>query len=487
MKKKVQKKAGVLMPISALPSAYGIGDFGKHSYEFVDMLAECGIKVWQILPLNPLGFGNSPYQPYSSVAGDELYIDLETLAKQGLIKSKLPHALSREPQILYEDIRREKETYLKEAYSHFQPDAGYQKFIKQDWVYPYGVFLTMKKHNGLRCWLEWPEEQKEWPRGSGFDETVWKEDISYEMFIQYIFYSQWQALKTYANEKGIQIMGDIPFYVGIDSLDVWTKRQDFLLGADGQPTFIAGVPPDYFSATGQRWGNPIYDWEQLEKEGFAFWLNRISYTAKMFDIIRIDHFRAFDTYWKIDAACPTAIEGEWVEAPGYAFFDTLLKKYPKVNIVAEDLGLLREEVYALRDHYNLPGMDVVLFNFDPVEGDTHHCQRMITYTGTHDNETVKEWFEQKPEAEQRKCRTFLKKQGIDTRNISHAFITYAMERPAELAIVPVSDILAMGKEGRINTPGTLGAPDWCFRLTDFAKLRKQLDFLAQTVKETGRA
>lgn len=487
MKKKMTKRAGVLMPVSALPSPYGIGDFGRYSYEFVDLMAESGVSVWQILPLNPLGYGNSPYQPYSSMAGDELYIDLEDLAKRGWITSGLPRALSKAPAVEYEEIRRKKGAYLREAFAHFKPDAGYRKFVKQDWVYSYAVFLTMKKHNQLRCWLEWPKEQRDWPEGSGFDETVWAEDISYEMFVQYIFCRQWQALKKYANEKGIRIMGDIPFYVGMDSLDVWSGRSDFLLGADGQPAFIAGVPPDYFSATGQRWGNPIYDWEHLEKNGFVFWLNRISYTATMFDIIRIDHFRAFDTYWKIKASCPTAMDGEWIEAPGYALFDTLFKTYPRLNIVAEDLGLMRDEVYTLRDHYQLPGMDVVLFNFDPVKGDTHHCDRMITYTGTHDNETVKQWFAQKPKAEQNKCRAFLKKQGIDTRNISHAFITYAMNRPAELTIVPVSDLLSMGEEGRINAPGTLGSPNWCFRLTDFAKLRKQLPFLKQTIEEAGRA
>lgn len=487
MKKKMTKQAGVLMPVSALPSPYGIGDFGKYSYEFVDMIAESGVKVWQILPLNPLGFGNSPYQPYSSMAGDELYIDLGELAKEGLIASRLPRALSRATAVEYEEIRRVKGDYLREAFSHFRPDAGYRRFIKQDWVYPYAVFLTMKKHNGLRCWLDWPEEQRDWPEGSGFDEKIWAEDISYEMFVQYIFYRQWQALKKYANGKGIRIMGDIPFYVGIDSLDVWSGRKDFLLGADGQPSFIAGVPPDYFSATGQRWGNPIYDWKQLEQDGFAFWLKRISYTASQFDIIRIDHFRAFDTYWKIKSSCPTAMEGEWIEAPGYALFDALFAKYPKLHIVAEDLGMMRQEVYTLRDHYRLPGMDVIQFNFDPAKGDTHRCDRMITYTGTHDNETVKQWFAQKPKAEQDQCRAFLKKQGIDTRNISHAFITYAMERPAELTIVPVSDILSLGEEGRINTPGTLGSPNWCFRLTDYTKLRKQLGFLKQVIEETGRA
>lgn len=475
------------MPVASLPSPYGIGDFGKYSYEFVDFLAECGVKVWQILPLNPLGFGNSPYQPYSSFAGDELYIDLEDLRHQGLLEGKAPRTLSRAEKIDYDGIRRVKGEQLHLAFQRFTPDEKYKKFTAMEWVYPYAVFLTMKKHNGLRCWLEWPEEQKNWPQGSGFDESVWAEDIAYEMFVQYTFYRQWMALKTYANGKGIEIMGDIPFYVGIDSLDVWSARADFLLGADGQPAFIAGVPPDYFSATGQRWGNPIYNWEKLEKDDFVFWMKRISYTAQLFDIVRIDHFRAFDTYWKIPASCPTAVEGEWVEAPGRKLFDKLYDLYPNINIVAEDLGDMRPEVYELRDRYELPGMDVIQFNFNPCTGDTHPGRRMVSYTGTHDNETIREWFELKSKEEQALCKEFLRGEGIDARQMNRAFVIYTMQRPAELAIVRVADLLNLGEEGRINTPGTLGDPDWLWRISDFNRLKKQKAFLKKTIFESGRS
>lgn len=322
---------------------------------------------------------------------------------------------------------------------------------------------------------------------SGFDETVWQEDIQYEMFVQYTFYRQWMELKAYANGKGIEIMGDIPFYVGLDSLDVWANREQFLLGADGQPAFVAGVPPDYFSATGQRWGNPIYDWEKLAEDDFSFWIKRIGYTAQLFDIIRIDHFRAFDTYWKIPASCETAVVGQWVEAPGYELFDKLYETYPNLNIVAEDLGEMRPEVYVLRDHYSLPGMDVVQFNFDPDAGDRVSSSNMVAYTGTHDNETVLQWFLQKSQEEQERCRKTLRSQGIPTRHIVHAFVTYTMKRPADLAIVPAADLLSLGAEGRINTPGTVGEPDWMWRLTDFARLRRQKDFLRRIIVESGRA
>ncbi len=427
-----KKKAGILMPVASLPSPYGIGDFGKYSFEFIDFLAECGVKVWQILPLNPLGYGNSPYQPYSSMAGDELYIDLDDLHHQGLLKKRPLRALSRAKSVDYEEVRKVKGEVLRDAFQYFVPDAGYEKFIAMDWVYPYAVFLTFKKKNGMKTWLEWPKEQREWPAGSGFDESVWAKDIAYEMFIQYTFYRQWMTLKAYANRKGIEIMGDIPFYVGLDSLDVWRSREDFLLGADGQPTFVAGVPPDYFSATGQRWGNPIYNWEKLEKDKFRFWIDRITYTARLFDIVRIDHFRAFDTFWKIPAECPTAVEGEWVEAPGYALFDALFQKHPDLNIVAEDLGELRPEVHTLRDHYALPGMDVVQFTFDPEWGSPVLEHRSVVYTGTHDNETLKQWFEAKTAEDQEKGRKFLRKAGVDTRHIVHAFIVYAMERTGKV-------------------------------------------------------
>ncbi len=474
------------MPVASLPSPYGIGDFGNYCYQFVDFLAECGVHVWQILPLNPLGYGNSPYQPYSSMAGDELYIDLEDLRHQGLLRGKLPRNLSRAAAIDYEEIRRKKGELLREAFRHFQPDERYEEFISQEWVYPYAVFLTFKKQNGLRSWLEWPQEQKEWPSGQGVDETQWAEDIAYEMFVQYTFYRQWIALKQYANRREVEIMGDIPFYVGVDSLDVWMNRENFLLEADGRPAFIAGVPPDYFSETGQRWGNPIYDWERLAKEDYSFWIKRIAYTAKLFNKIRIDHFRAFDTYWKIPADCPTAVEGQWVEGPGIDFFKRLYQEYPQLDIVAEDLGEMRPQVYELRDACKLPGMDVVQFNFDLQKGDTHSEERMISYTGTHDNETIRQWFREKPKEEQEQCRAFLRKQGIDTRHIAHAFVTYTMQRPAELAIVPVADLLGLGEEGRLNTPGTLGAPNWQWRLADFGRLKRQKAFLTRVIRGTGR-
>jgi len=285
-------------------------------------------------------------------------------------------------------------------------------------------------------------------------------------------------VKRYANEAGIEIMGDVPFYVGLDSVDVWSGKDNFLLDTDGRPIFIAGVPPDYFSATGQRWGNPIYDWDYLKKNKYKFWVDRIGYSNKLFDIIRIDHFRAFDTFWKIPASCPTAIDGEWIEAPGYEVIDTLNKELPGVNLVAEDLGELRPEVLELKDHYHLKGMRILLFSIDTkgkyAKDISNDIENVIFYTGTHDNDTLMQWYESLTVAAKRKVREFLKKQGIKAGNIKDRLLTYVLKSKAEYAIIPLADIIGLGKEGHINTPGTVGSPNWEWHMVDFKKAKEEL-------------
>ena len=335
-----KRKSGILMPISSLPSAHGIGDFGVKSYEFVDLIKEAGFSIWQILPLNPLGYGNSPYQPYSSKAMDDLYISLDFLNDEGLVLKAGEYNKDLNT-VEYEEVREYKQHFYKRAFKNFKKDEEYFEFIKNDWVYDYAVFLTLKKSNNLMCWNEWPKSMKDWILDSKFDISKYEDSIEFELFIQYTLYKQWNNLKAYANSKGIEIMGDLPIYVGIDSDDVWANQDLFLLNKKGRPTFIAGVPPDYFCKTGQRWGNPLYDWEKLKETGFKFWIERLSHNSKLFDIIRIDHFRAFDTYWKIPASHETAEHGKWIEAPGYEFFDKVFEELPDINIVVEDLGNLR--------------------------------------------------------------------------------------------------------------------------------------------------
>lgn len=479
------RSAGILMPIASLPSDYGIGDFGKYSYQFVDMLQKTKITIWQILPLNPLGYGNSPYQPYSSYAGDELYISLDALEAEGLIHKPLPFQ-KKSTQIDYQRVREYKKSYLEEAFQQFKPTKAYQNFVKAEWVYEYGVFLALKKQNNLICWNEWPEEQKNWIIDKKYDLTPLKENIEYEMFLQYLFFDQWMKLKNYANKRGVQIMGDIPFYVGIDSLDVWTNQNCFLLDADSKPTFVAGVPPDYFSATGQRWGNPIYDWDYLREQKFQFWVDRLAYCDKMFDIVRIDHFRAFDTYWNIPASCETAIEGEWLEAPGYEIFDVINKKLSHIQIVVEDLGDLREEVHVLRDHYDFKGMKVLQFAFDPKEtnNDFNDRENMIIYTGTHDNQTIRGWYRTQPKTERKHIRRALKKSGYVKGPISWKFIQMAFRSIGDMAIIPMQDFINLGDAGRINTPGTLGSPNWEWKLKNLNQFGKNVDAIRLLVEQT---
>lgn len=488
------RKAGILMPVASLPSSYGIGDFGEDSYRFIDLMKQAGITLWQILPLNPLGYGNSPYQPYSSFAGDELYISLDLLVKDGLLESAKPYH-KRYTHIDYQGVRAYKEKYLKKAFENFkslnnrkelseQRSQEYHEFIEQEWVYPYAVYLTLKKQNNLICWNEWPKDQQTWIINKQYDISHLKDKIAYEMFLQYEFYSQWMKLKEYANHNGIEIMGDIPIYVGIDSLDVWSNQKCFLLDADSKPAFVAGVPPDYFSKTGQRWGNPIYDWDYIEKTGFDFWLKRLSYNSKLFDIIRIDHFRAFDTYWKIPASCDTAIEGEWVEAPGYQLFDTVFKEFKDIKIVVEDLGDLRPEVHQLRDHYGFKGMRIVQFNFNPKEEENSnydHVEHLILYTGTHDNQTMKGWYQsQNPKVKERVLRD-LKSFDCTKGSPAWRFVEFTYKQESYMSIVPMQDILELDDKGRINTPGTLGTPNWEWKMNSLDPFEQKVDELRKLV------
>lgn len=470
------RETGILMPVSSLPSRTGVGELGKETYTFLDILKEAGVKIWQVLPMNPLGYGNSPYQPYSSCAGDELYISLGLLYEEGLLKELPPSHLENAKKVEYEKVRAWKEGYLREAFENFQETEEYHEFISEEWVRSYGVFRALKKENENRCWNEWREEHKNW-KGEALSEETEKE-ASYHMFLQYVFLCQWKKIKEYANKNGIRIMGDVPFYVGIDSVDVWAGKENFLLGADGRPTFIAGVPPDYFSAVGQRWGNPVYDWEYLKKTGYDFWVKRIGYNSRLFDLIRIDHFRAFDTFWKIPASCPTAVEGEWIEAPGYEVLDTLKREVPEAHLVAEDLGDLRPEVLTLKDHYGLKGMKILQFSIDTkgkYARDTfEEKENLIIYTGTHDNDTIMEWYGKMSCAAKRKIRRFLKKQGIKTGSVKDRLLAYTWRSRAEYAIIPAADILGLGKEAHLNTPGTVGSPNWEWRMTDMKRLAEEL-------------
>ena len=480
------KDTGILMAVSSLPGPYGAGDLGDEAIRWIDLLAGSGVGVWQLLPLGPTGYGNSPYQTYSARAGDPLYLSLAALHQAGLLE-ELPAPFGLPAgRVDYEQVRALREPWLRRAYGAFRPDGAYAAFAAQGWVRDYAVFAALKAKHHLACWLDWPEPDRSWPQTRDPAVTADLEaEIGYQTFLQYQFLLQWNRVRDYAHSRGLRLMGDIPFYVGIDSVEVWAGRENFLLDDDGRPTFIAGVPPDYFSATGQRWGNPIYDWDRLRADGYRFWVERIGYCQTLFDLIRIDHFRAFDTFWKIPAACPTAMDGQWIEAPGYAVLDTLYEKLPGLQLVAEDLGDLRPQVLELRDHYQLPGMKVLEFTLEPVGRYIRDLGedrvRQIVYTGTHDNATAAEWYGACSPSYRRKLRKYLKVRGIQSGPMAHRLIRLGLSSRAELCIVPLQDVLHLGKEARMNTPGTVGAPNWEWRLASWTETERNLALLRPAI------
>jgi 4-alpha-glucanotransferase len=489
------KKAGALLAVSSLPSLYGIGDLGDSAYQFVDILKSMHIKLWQVLPLNPLGYGNSPYQAYSSFAGDELYISIDRLIEWGLLSHDdiVPNSFSVD-RVDYIPVRKYKNALFAKAFKNFTISPGfgaeYRGFIANNqWVSNYALFLTLKSINGGKLWTEWPNEHISWVRDQQCDLSPYQEQIDYQIFLQFMFYRQWLQLKAYANSCNIEIIGDLPIYLGFDSEDVWQNQEIFLLDKQHNPTFVAGVPPDFFSVTGQRWGNPLYDWEALQKDGFKFWINRLCGNAKLFDIIRIDHFRAFDTYWKIPAKCKTAVDGVWEEAPGYALFDTIFQQLPDIKIVVEDLGDLRPEVLELRDHYNLKGMKVFQFDFDPVadKNELETTTNCIIYTGTHDNDTLYGWYIGLPVAQKQHVRNYFKiakKQRF--KKLQQAIIAYILHAKAQFVIFPVQDLLGLDSKARFNTPSTVGSPNWEWRMPDYNKLRNEAPVIAQAILASGR-
>ncbi|ALB01468.1 4-alpha-glucanotransferase [Francisella persica ATCC VR-331] len=486
------KKAGLLLAIASLPSQFGIGDLGESAYEFVDIIKQIGTKIWQVLPLTPLGFGNSPYQSSSSFAGDEIYIAVDKLVEISLLDSKdLNHFNVDAGIIEYDAVRVHKNQYLKKAFGNFNKSqnselkSAYQKFITEnDWVKNYAIFKAFRKANDNQAWNFWPQDYKSWikERTIGFEQ--FQEEIDYQIFLQFIFYKQWFELKDYANKNNIEIMGDLPIYLGFDSADVWEHQEMFLLDENQNPTFVAGVPPDFFSETGQLWGNPLYNWDRLQETNFDFWIERLEGNFKLFDIIRIDHFRAFDTYWQIPASAKTAVTGKWVEAPGYDFFDTVYKRIPNANIIAEDLGDLRQEVFELRDHYNLKGMKVFAFHFDLKTARFIDGNNIIAYSGTHDNNTLKGWYFDELNRYQRKLlkRNFK----ANNNNIFRKIVKYLLSCTAEYVILPLQDILELGSEARLNTPGTVGSPNWQWKLVDFSSLTIKAAWLSQQLANSKR-
>ncbi len=459
------------MHITSLPSPYGTGTFGKQAENFVDWLISAGQEYWQVLPIGPTGYGDSPYQSFSTFAGNPLLIDLDDLVGAGLLTSAMCEAADygADPSFVdYEKVSRTKMELLKKAYLKFDPNTAYNAFVEaeKDWLEDYALFMAIKEENRNVSWLEWSDELRlrkpEALKAAG--ERLAKETGLWK-FVQFTFYTQWERLKGYANKNGIKIIGDIPIYVAPDSSDIWANTGLYETDPDCRPKRVAGVPPDYFSATGQLWGNPLYDWDAMKADGYAWWIRRIEKAARLYDIVRIDHFRAFDTYWAIPAGETTAINGKWEQGPGMDLWNTVKDKLGDVNIIAEDLGDIFDSVKELLKASGFPGMRVLQFGFNPNSDDNDHLphrypQNSVCYTGTHDNSTALGWYKSADKQSQMMCRKYLKP--LLFEKINKAMIRELYKSQAGIAIVPMQDIIGLDDSARMNIPSTLGG-NWKWR------------------------
>ena len=466
------RECGVLMPISSLPGPYGIGGFGKEAYKFVDFLVRAGQQVWQILPLSPTGFGDSPYQSCSAFAGNPYFIDLDTLAKEGLLKKAEYTKINwgkKADKVDYSALYENRYKVLRLAYNRFvvfPPDDYYTFcFLNEEWLEDYALYMTIKQRMEMRCWREWPESlRRRDPETLEEVKRQNREEIGFWKFLQYEFTRQWLALKSYANEKGIEILGDLPIYVAADSADAWAGGDLFEVDEDGAPLRVAGCPPDYFAVDGQLWGNPIYDWKRHEETGYAWWISRVRHSLKLYDRIRIDHFRAFDTYYAIPGDAETARVGTWEIGPGMKLFNALKEALGELPIVAEDLGLMFDSVRKLLKDSGYPGMKVLQFAFDPSCDSEYlphnHPENSVAYPGTHDNATAVEWVKTASKAELKKAKAYLglsKEEGY-----AMGLIRGTLQSPARLAVIPAADWLGLGAEARLNTPG-VASGNWQWR------------------------
>ncbi|MBE9028937.1 4-alpha-glucanotransferase [filamentous cyanobacterium LEGE 11480] len=466
---------GILLHPTSLPSPYGVGELGSGARQFIDFLAETSQQFWQVLPLGPTAYGNSPYMCYSAIAGNPLLISVEVLHEDGLLSSEAIALMEHFPhdRVEYDQVAAAKMPLLRQAYAAFtvqgtpESQAAFEAFCqaKASWLDDYALFMALKTENQDISWFEWDEAiaHREPAAMKAALERLATE-VHFHQFLQYEFFRQWGALKDYANERKIQIVGDIPIYVAHDSADVWANPENFKLDEKGLAAEMAGVPPDYFSETGQLWGNPVYDWEHLKDTNFAWWIQRFEALLTAVDWIRIDHFRGFEAYWSVPGGESTAMNGEWVLAPGEAFFKQLDKQLGHLPILAEDLGVITPEVEALRDQFEFPGMKVLHFAFgsDPANPflPFNYPRNCVVYTGTHDNNTTVGWWGELQDWDKNNCLIHIG--DVSPDGIQWDLIRQAMGSIANLSIIPMQDILSCGSEARMNTPG-VATGNWTWR------------------------
>ncbi len=473
-----QRSSGILMHVTSVPSEFGIGDFGPTTYKFIDFLKQAGQNCWQILPLNhtTAKTGHSPYNCFSAFAGNPLLISPVLLHRSGLLRRD---EIARSPsfpteKVDFDKVERYKHGLLDRAFERFKErprPADYERFCSehQAWLDPFAAFVAIKRHFKGRPWCDWPAALRDRKaRSLEAIETELAEAIERERFLQYVFYRQYFDLQRYCHEQGVQVIGDLPIYVAHDSADVWSNPDVFKLTRDKRPKFAAGVPPDYFSKTGQLWGNPVYDWDHAERTGFAWWMQRIKHNLLLFDLVRIDHFRGLVAYWEVPAGHKTAEHGKWVKAPSESFFSTLFRQVPFAAIFAEDLGHITADVREAVAKYQFPCMRVLHFAFsgDPkrnIHMPHNHIANAIVYTGTHDNNTTRGWFENDMKGPARKRLFDYLGHRSAAKNVSWELMRVAMSSVARLAIVPMQDILSLGASARMNFPAK-ATGNWFWRM-----------------------
>lgn len=455
-----RREAGVLLHPTSLPGPGPNGELGEEAFRFVDFLVEAGQSIWQILPLGPTHEDGSPYQCFSAHAGNPALIDLGQLVREGWL-DEFPETGPREAVLAqaHDGFRQRSDEALRREFDAFCTDNA-------DWLEDFALYKVLKDRYGGAAWSDWPAAARD--REPGFIEKAQGEEaraLQQVRFEQFVFYRQWHAVKGYANEQGIRVFGDLPIFVAHDSVDVWARRRYFLLDEAGQPEVVAGVPPDYFSETGQRWGNPHYDWERMAADDFAWWQDRLRGQLRLFDLVRIDHFRGFEASWHVPAEAETAIDGHWVKAPGDHLFRVLHEQFDPLPIVAEDLGTIDAEVRALRERFALPGMIILQFAFDGGPANPYlphqHAANSVVYTGTHDNDTTVGWYQGLSEADRAYVHEYL---GPSEEAMPWPLVRAAYRSVARLAVVPLQDLLGLGSDARMNRPGTTeGNWGWRFR------------------------
>ncbi len=497
------RKAGILLPISALPSPWGIGSLGAAALEFLDFLAAAGQSCWQILPVGPTGYGDSPYQSFSSFAGNPYFIDLDTLAGQGLLEREeyAPLHWGDDPgRVDYAAVYQNRFPVLERACRRLREREreAVEAFCAReaDWLEDYALFMALKDRFGGRPWQEWPRPLRLRQAGAlaaareELEERVW-----FWKGTQYLFFQQWRALKEQAGARGISIIGDLPIYVAGDSADVWAHPEQFQLDAEGRPTRVAGVPPDGFTAGGQLWGNPLFDWERMAAQGYAWWLKRIEFQFRLYDVLRIDHFRGFESYYAVPYGDVDARRGRWEPGPGIAFFQAVRQALGRRAIIAEDLGYLTPQVRRMLRQTGFPGMKVLQFAFSDPEGGSDYLphrypRNCVVYAGTHDNDTIQGWLRAAPPRERAFARAYLRLSGRE--GYHWGVMRAAWASAAGLAVMQAQDLLGLGSQARMNTPSTLGG-NWQWRLTEGAlypalarRLRREMAVYQRLPRSAGK-